>query len=70
MRNRITHAGLYSNAEFFETSMTQGNSTLRYRQFVEAFAQAPATGVIAARVTQLDGAASECGPRLLESGFE
>lgn len=70
MPNCRTHAGTYSDAEFFDTGMALGSDLVRYRQFVEAFVQAPATGVIRYRVTQIDGAVAECGPRLGASGFE
>lgn len=70
MPNCKTHAGMYSDDEFFDTSLAQGNSIVRYRQYAEAFVQAPATGVINSRIHQYAGSLSECGPRLLANGFD
>lgn len=70
MPNCATHEGIYDDTQFFETSMANGPDILRYREFVQRFVAAPATGVIQARVAGLEGWGSECGPRLGANGFE
>jgi hypothetical protein len=70
MPNCATHAGIYDDLQFFESSIARGSDILRYREFVQRFVAAPATGVIQSYVVGLDGAVSECGPRMVASGFE
>lgn len=64
------HSGAYDDQQFLETSIALGGSLRSYREFVQEFAAAPATGALVTRVDGLDGASSECAPLLLRSGFE
>lgn len=64
------HGGVYDDNQFYRTSIIQGGNLLTYREFVEQFVQAPASGVIVGRVTGLNGAVSDCGDTIFRDGFE
>jgi len=64
------HSGVYDDAQFLETSIVKDGSIKSYREFLQDFAAAPASGLLVSRIAHLDGATSECAPVLLRDGFE
>ena len=65
-----SHEGAYDDPQFFETSIVKNGTLKSYREFLQDFVVAPASGVIEVRAHYLDGALSECAPLLLKDSFE
>jgi hypothetical protein len=70
MPNCQLHVGVYDDASYYDTRIGGEVPIQSYREFLEEFVQAPASGVMVGRVTQMNGAVSECAPRLLANGFD
>jgi hypothetical protein len=65
------HGGAYDDGQFHATAIAGASGAhVTYREFVEAFVAAPGLGEMRSLVHDVDGAASECAPRLHGDGFE
>ncbi|MBK6726631.1 MAG: hypothetical protein IPG63_05120 [Xanthomonadales bacterium] len=65
-----THEGTYDDEAFYDIRQFVGARGMSLRELAEAFVAAPRTGRHEAWVDGLNGAVSECGPRLLTDSFE
>lgn len=65
-----THEGTYDDVAFYDARLFVGANDMSLRELAEAFVAAPRTGQHVAWVDGLNGAVSECGPRLLADSFE
>jgi hypothetical protein len=65
-----SHEGAYDDPQYYDTSVWKDGVLKSYREFLQDFVAAPATGVIEYRASFLDGAISECAPLLLRDGFD
>jgi hypothetical protein len=65
-----THEGAYDDAAFFDFRVFKSGRSLSLQQLAELFVASPRIGAPVAWVDGLNGANSECGPRLLADSFE